>query len=81
MGGIYEIGGSLYYFDWNGQMACNEIIFTEGYPEQYYATSSGALAVNTNMNINGKKYYFDSKGQLYQGVHEIDGKLYVLKMV
>ena len=69
-GDVITVGGKTYLFDYDGTLACNEMIGA------YYADANGVIVTNKLMTFNGKNFYFGADGRRYYGVWKINGKLY-----
>ena len=67
---MITVGGKTYLFDYDGTLACNEMIGA------YYADANGVIVTNKLMTFNGKNFYFGADGRRYYGVWKINGKLY-----
>ena len=74
-GGYYDIGGTRYWFKYNGEMISGwGRIVGDGDDYWVYCKSSGAGY--TGWIKSGKDWYYAEKGDLYYGLYIIDGVRY-----
>ena len=76
-GSVYEIGGKLYAFDYDGRLITTPgNRYVEGW-NVYVKDSSGVLARNEWIQVGSRwSYYGANAGQYYFGFHTIGDKLY-----
>ena len=82
---IVKIDGKYYGFnEWTGVLLTGEHYFTDGSSDQWYyfydvsqdGKVKGEMATGWTAHHNNK-YYYNDKGQMVHGPHEIDGQLYM----
>ena len=77
-GGFHEINGVLYYFYSDGCLASYTIVWDDETEHYYYADSTGKVVTTQGWYelYYGEWIYIGQGGALYEGVHQIDGKIY-----
>lgn len=69
-----EYGGKVYYFDYQGKMVANNIVWDGEY--NYLATADGSLLENGWAKVGGKWYYAVEFQLTQWGIHNIGGNWY-----
>ena len=70
---LYYTKDKIYYFGESGKAVKNRFIFTSG--NWYYFNGDGTAAIGAS-EINGKKLYFNSRGEQIKGAFTPDGHYY-----
>ena len=70
---LYYTKDKIYYFGESGKAVKNRFVFTSG--NWYYFNGDGTAAIGAS-EINGKKLYFNSRGEQIKGAFTPDGHYY-----
>ena len=70
---LYYTRDKIYYFGESGKAVKNRFVFTNG--NWYYFNGDGTAAIGAS-EINGKKLYFNSRGEQIKGAFTPDGHYY-----
>ena len=70
---LYYTKDKIYYFGESGKAVKNRFVFTSG--NWYYFNGDGTAAIGAS-EINGKKLYFNSRGEQIKGAFAPDGHYY-----
>ena len=70
---LYYTKNKIYYFGESGKAVKNRFVFTSG--NWYYFNGDGTAAIGAS-EINGKKLYFNSRGEQIKGAFTPDGHYY-----